>query len=89
MATDDPYAPFYAKFLEDHPDARRGVAYRTIPGSTEPEVVMTMETMTRFIAWALSRGYVTRPERVPELLGALSRVAEEVRAQQRPEEEDL
>jgi hypothetical protein len=80
MATDDPYAPFYAKFLEDHPDALSGVEYRTIPGGTEPEMVMTMETMTRFVLWALRHGYVTRPERVPELLGALARAAEALRA---------
>jgi hypothetical protein len=75
--TDDPYAAFYAAFLTEHPDALAGVKMRTLPGGTEPQMMMTTATMTRFILWALDKGYVTRPELTPEVLGLLSRISAE------------
>lgn len=80
MSAPDPYAPFYAQFLTEYPDALSGVKYVTLPGGTQPEMMLNTPTMTRFVLWAVDKGYVTRPERVPELLGALSRVAAEQRA---------
>jgi hypothetical protein len=39
--------------------------------------MMNGPTVARFVLWALDKGYLGRPELVPEFLGLLSRAAAE------------
>jgi hypothetical protein len=62
-------------FLEEQPHwLDHDVAYRQFPGSDEPEMGLSRTAMKAFIAWALAKGFVGKPERVPAWLEFLNRL---------------
>jgi hypothetical protein len=52
----------------------RDVTYRQWPGSDEPEMGLSITALNAFIAWSLDKGFVGKPERVPEWLGLIERL---------------
>jgi hypothetical protein len=62
-------------FLDEQPQwLDHDVAYRQWPGSDEPEMALSTIAIKAFIAWALDKGVVKKPERVPEWLKLMDRL---------------
>ena len=65
-------------FFDEQPRwLMKDVQFIRLAGEDEPAISLSMEAMRAFVAWAMAKGIVRRPERVPEFLALLDRLDHE------------